>query len=97
MEGARAGAGTTEANEISEGFIPERRLWTAVLVMAVEDWRDGSLRAKRAAQQFLFEDDRDFEEVCAGAGLDPATLRSKLSKIGKRVAMRGPLSNAIAA
>lgn len=75
----------------------ERRLWTAVLMMAVEDWRDGSLRAKRAAQQFLFEDDRDFEEVCAGAGLDPATLRSKLSKIGKRVAMHGPMSNAIAA
>jgi hypothetical protein len=68
-----------------------------VLVMAVEEWRDGSLRAKRAAQEFLFEDDRDFEEVCAGAGLDPATFRSKLLKFGRRVAMHGPLSGAIAA
>jgi hypothetical protein len=73
MEGVTAGVATRETNEISEGFIAERRLWTAVLVMAVEDWRNGSLRSKRAAQQFLFEDDRDFEEVCAGAGLDPAS------------------------
>jgi hypothetical protein len=97
MKGVTAGAGTRESIEISEGFIPERRLWTAVLVMAVEDWRDGSLRAKRAAQQFLFEDDHDFEEVCAGAGLDPSTLRSKLLKVGRRVTMHGPLQGAIAA
>jgi hypothetical protein len=97
MEDVRIGTGPRESNEISEGHIPERRLWTAVLIMAVEDWQSGSLRAKRAAQQFLFEDDRDFEEVCAGAGLDPATLRAKLLKIGKRVAMHGPLTNAIAA
>ena len=96
MEGVTAGVGTRETNEISEGFIAERRLWTAVLVMAVEDWRDGSLRAKRAAQQFLFEDHRDFEQVCAGAGLDPATLRSKLLKIRRRVAMHSPLLRAIA-
>ena len=97
MEGVTAGAGTRESNEISEGFIPERNLWAAVLVMAVEDWRNGSLRAKRAAQEFLFEDDRDFEEVCAGAGLDPATFRSKLLKVGRRGAMHGPLPGAIAA
>jgi hypothetical protein len=97
MEGVTAGPGTRDINELSEGFIPERTLWAAVLVMAVEDWRDGSLRAKRAAQQFLFEDDRDFEEVCSGAGLDPATFRSKLLKVGKRVAMHGALPGAIAA
>jgi hypothetical protein len=97
MEGVTTGVGTRETNEISEGFIAERRLWTAVLVTAVEDWRNGSLRAKRAAQQFLFDDDRDFEQVCAGAGLDPNTLRSKLLKIGRRVAMHGPLLRAIAA
>jgi hypothetical protein len=97
MEGVTAWAGTRESNEISEGYISERRLWPAVLVMAVEDWRNGSLRAKRAAQVFLFEDDRDFEEVCAGAGLDPATFRSKLLKVGKRVAMDGPLPGAITA
>jgi len=97
MDCVTAGAGTRETNEISEGFIPERRLWAAVLVMAVEDWRNGSLRAKRAAQEFLFEDDRDFEEVCAGAGLDPATFRSKLLKVRRRVAMHGLLPGVNAA
>lgn len=91
------GAARRESNEISEGFIAERRLWTAVLVMAVEDWQSGSLRAKRAAQEFLFENDTDFDQVCAGAELDPTTMRAKLLKIGKRVAMHGPLTHAIAA
>lgn len=97
MQAVMTGAGTRESHGISEGFIPERRLWTAVLIMAVEDWPSGSLRAKRAAQQFLFEDDRDFEELFAGAGLDPTTLRSKLLKVGKRVTMHGPLSHELAA
>ena len=56
MEDGRIGAGPRVSNEISEGQIPERRLWTAVLVRAVEDWQSESLRAKRAGQRFLFED-----------------------------------------
>jgi len=84
-------------NEVTEESISERRLWTAVLVMAVEDWRAGTLRARRAAQQFLFEDDRDFGEVCAGAGLDPQSFRARLLKIGRRIEMHGPLAHPIAA
>lgn len=84
-------------NEATEESISERRLWTAVLVMAVEDWRDGTLRARRAAQQFLFENDRDFNEVCAGAGLDPQSFRTKLLKIGRRIEMQGPLAHPLAA
>jgi hypothetical protein len=84
-------------NNVTEDAISERRLWTAVLVMAVEDWRNGTLRARRAAQSFLFEDDRDFTEVCAGAGLDPSSFRAKLTKIGRRVEMQGPLLHPIAA
>ena len=82
---------------VIEDAISERRLWIAVLVMAVEDWLNGTLRAKRAAQRFLFEDDRDFTEVCAGAGMDPSSFRSKLMKIGRRVEMEGPLAHSIAA
>ncbi len=82
---------------VTEDSISERRLWTAVLVMAVEDWRSGTLRAKRAAQSFLFDEDFDFREVCAGAGLDPASFRSKLLKIGRRIEMQGPLSRPLAA
>ena len=84
-------------HELTEGAISERRLWTAVIVKAVEDWRSGTLRARREAQKFLFEDDNDFDDVCAGAGLDPGYFRSKLLKIGQRVAMHGPWTDRIAA
>jgi|SRR5579871_3804307 len=63
----------------------ERRLWTAVIIMAVEDWCSGNMRARREAQQFLFEDSNDFQEVCSAAGLDPSSLRAKLLRIGHKV------------
>ena len=77
-----------EHEGVTEDCIAERRLWTAVVV-AVEDWRNGSLRAGREAQSFLFEDNADFQAVCASAGLDPATLRARLLKIGQRVHTQG--------
>jgi hypothetical protein len=67
---------------VTEDLIAERRLWTAVVVSAVEEWRTGTLRARREAQQFLFESKDDFELVCAGAGLDPNDMRSRLKKVG---------------
>ena len=84
-------------HELTEEAISERRLWTAVIVKAVEDWRTGTLRARREAQKFLFEDDNDFNDVCASAGLEPGNLRSKLLKIGQRIEMHGPWSQRIAA
>ena len=86
-----------EQEGVTEACISERRLWTAVVVMAVEDWRNGSLRARREAQSFLFEDNADFQAVCASAGLDPATLRARLLKIGQRVHMHGPYFQRMAA
>jgi hypothetical protein len=84
-------------NEVSEDAISERRLWTAVLITAVQDWRMGTLRAKRSAQEFLFENDRDFGEVCAGAGIEPTSFRSKLTKIGQRIEMGSPMVHPLAA
>ncbi|MGH9714373.1 MAG: hypothetical protein ACRD5M_13835 [Candidatus Acidiferrales bacterium] len=84
-------------NAITEDSIGANRLWTAVIVKAIEDWRMGTLRARREAQKFLFEDDRDFFQVCASAGLDPAVFRAKLLKLGHRIAMQGAYSNPIAA
>jgi hypothetical protein len=84
-------------NAITEDSIGENRLWTAVIVRAVEDWRMGTLRARREAQKFLFDDDRDFFQVCASAGLDPGVFRAKLLKVGRRIAMQGAYSNPIAA
>ncbi len=80
---------------VTEELIAERRLWTAVVVTAVEDWRSGSLRARRDAQKFLFENTQDFEMVCAGAGLDPNDMRSRLLKIGRLVETHGSLSRPV--
>jgi len=79
-------------NTVTEELISERRLWTAVLVNAVEDWRTGTLRAQREAQEFLFDNDQDFEMVCTAAGLDSNDFRVRLLKIGRRVEMRTSLT-----
>src|ERR1700756_503383 len=96
-KGTNGGTRIVEHEGVTEDCISERRLWTAVVVMAVEDWRNGSLRARREAQSFLFEDNADFQAVCASAGLDPATLRARLLKIGQRVHMHGPYLQRMAA
>ena len=68
----------------------ERRLWTAVLVQAIVEWRSNNVRASRAAERFLFEDDKDFDIVCASAGLNPQSFRSQLTRLGpkERLAFR---------
>jgi hypothetical protein len=82
---------------VTEDLIGERRLWTAVLISAVEDWRSGSLRIQRKAQEFLFDNETDFQTVCARAGLEPGSFRARLLKIGKLVEMHGNVTPAIAA
>jgi hypothetical protein len=84
-------------DSVTEEMIGERRLWTAVLISAVQDWRLGGLRARREAQDFLFESDKDFGVVCARAGLDPGSLRVKLLKIGKRIGPQVRFANPLAA
>jgi hypothetical protein len=72
-------------NTVTEELISARRLWTAVLINAVEDWRNGTLRARREAQEFLFDNDEDFEMVCTAAGLDSNDFRNRLLKVGRLV------------
>ncbi|MGC1684142.1 MAG: hypothetical protein WA734_00850 [Candidatus Acidiferrales bacterium] len=67
--------------EREEGPDPERRLWAAVLLLAVDEWRSNNMRAHREAEVFLFEGGKDFETVCHGAGLDPSTLRTRLKRL----------------
>jgi hypothetical protein len=81
-------------NNVSDA---ERQLWLAVLMQAVEDWRGGTLRARRTAQDFLFNTGADFETVCANAGLDAGNLRSKLLKIGRKVQAQGSWGRPVAA
>jgi hypothetical protein len=91
MEGMASEVSWDTQNNVTEELISARRLWTAVLVNAVEDWRRGTLRARLEAQEFLFESDADFEMVCSGAGLDAGDFRARLLKIGRRIEMDGPL------
>ena len=83
--------------DATEGPIGERQLWTAVLLLAVEDWRQGSLKKRREAQKFLFEEKDDFYRVCAGAGLEPESFRSRLMKIGRKIELAGPWQHPLAA
>ncbi len=87
--------GSSEARATDS--VGERRLWLAVVVQAVEEWRNGTLRNRRLAQQFLFDDSKDFQAVCANAGLDPDNLRSRLLKMGPKVNAAGPLLRPLAA
>jgi hypothetical protein len=97
MDSAETQIRQNSEDSVSEEMIGERRLWTAVLISAVQDWRIGGLRARREAQDFLFESDKDFGVVCARAGLDPGSLRVKLLKIGQRIGPQVRFTSPLAA
>ena len=80
--------GRSSAVGATEGMLGERRLWTAVLIQALDDWRLGTMRRRREAQTFLFDDPVSLSQVCVKAGLDPGNFRSKLLKIGSKVEMQ---------
>ncbi len=65
--------------EQSTGF--ETRLWQAVIVTAIQEWISGPLRSKRKAEEYLFQDQKDFPAVCQSAGLDADCLRAKLQRL----------------
>lgn len=67
-------------NEVEQP-IGEQRLWVAVLTQALEDWQGDRLRFKREAEQFLFQDEKDFQIVCARAGIDASAFRSQLLRL----------------
>jgi hypothetical protein len=62
----------------------EEKLWRAVIARTLEEWVRGPLRYSRIAEEFLFDDDRDFRAVCSSAGMDPGTLRNRLKSIRER-------------
>lgn len=62
----------------------EERLWRAVITKSLEEWMCGPLSFSRKAEQFLFDDNRDFKTVCSSAGMDPERLRKRLKTIRAR-------------
>jgi hypothetical protein len=61
--------------------MPEMLLWRAVIARAIQEWISGSLRRQREAEQYLFQDNRDFRVVCGCAGMDAGRLRSRLTHL----------------
>lgn len=62
----------------------EERLWRAVITKSLEEWICGPLSFSRKAEQFLFNDNKDFKAVCSSAGMDPIRLRKRLETIRSR-------------
>jgi hypothetical protein len=65
--------------------VSEKRLWQAVLVTTIHEWMWGPLRRQRQAEQYLFQDQKDFQSVCKSAGMDPDLLRAKLQRLRMRL------------
>jgi hypothetical protein len=63
----------------------ELRIWQAVIVKAIQDWLSGTVRAKRQAEQYLFDDNMDFPLVCRSAGMSPDSVRKRLAKLRNQV------------
>ena len=59
----------------------EQRLWQAVLVTTIQEWISSPLRFQRQAEDFLFNDKKDFQLVCESAGMDSDRLRSQLKRL----------------
>ncbi|MFZ0883168.1 MAG: hypothetical protein WAN14_07200 [Candidatus Acidiferrales bacterium] len=68
----------------------ETRLWQAVVVSTIQEWISGPLRKKREAEEYLFQDPKDFPLVCQSAGLDVDQLRAKLTRLRAKVTPTRP-------
>jgi hypothetical protein len=71
--------------ETDRGSVGESRLWQAVIVSAILDWKSGPLRLQCRAGDYLFEDEKDFPLVCHLAGMNAEHLRAKLTKLRGQV------------
>jgi hypothetical protein len=70
--------------QIADKGTAEERLWRAVITKTLEEWICGPLSFSRKAEEFLFEDKKDFKAVCSSAGMDPERLRKRLKTIRAR-------------
>jgi hypothetical protein len=61
------------------GNTPETRLWRAVIARTIQEWISGPLSRQREAEQYLFDDNRDFRLVCGSARIDNGQLRTRLA------------------
>lgn len=81
-----------DAKETQTAGFSERRLWSAVLLQALDDWNSGNMRHHKAAEKFFFECPEDFARVCRGAGLAPNSVVTRLRRM-KKSAQRHSVSH----
>ena len=81
-QGGKTSVEMLQGAEVDETAV--QRLWRAVIASTVEEWVNGPLRRKREAEQFLFDDNKDYRTVCFSAGINPEDLRGRLEKIRSR-------------
>ena len=62
----------------------ENLLWRGVIARTIQDWLSESLRPKREAERYLFENSADLLLVCESAGIDVGQLRTCLNKVRGR-------------
>jgi hypothetical protein len=74
----QAGSSSEEQHDIQ---ISGRRLWSAVLLQALDDWKSSNTRRRSEAEKFLFNSEKDFIKVCQGAGLEPSYVVGKLQNM----------------
>jgi hypothetical protein len=81
ITGIHGQAASNATEENVDAQISERRIWTAVLLQALEDWRYGNLRRQKEAEKFIFHCENDFATVCRSAGLEPSSVLAKLQRM----------------
>jgi hypothetical protein len=74
-------AAGANAGQQFEEQVGSRRLWTAVILQAIEDFQSGSMRRREEAERFFFQNNKDFAQVCRSAGLDPINMTEKIKKL----------------
>jgi hypothetical protein len=84
------GQASKSSKENYDFQVSERRLWTAVLLQALEDWKSCNMRRRSEAEKFFFQSESDFATVCRGAGLNPSSVISKLQKMKTTMPQRQP-------
>jgi hypothetical protein len=62
----------------------ETALWRGVVARTIQDWLSESLRPKREAERYLFENSADLSLVCQAAGIDIGQLRARLNMVRGR-------------
>ena len=79
-----AGFQDRRSEEGAKMLVPEHRLWSAVILNTVQEWLSGPLGLSQPAEQYLFNDEKDFPLVCECAGMDPGRLRSRLVRMRRQ-------------